>query len=430
MLIELDCPNCGASLPAAAQGTQFACTYCGQAVRYEPPAPPAPPPAASFAAYGPRPVPMQPPVFLPLEPAPPMARNVGCIPVVAALAVVGVVVAALLVRKAASGPGGGGILAADPLVAHTAAWRATDDRTPIPVRLATGDGFVIGLRKAPGQEDTLYFAVVDATTLKEVWRTAPLGKYMSAYQGSHVTVVGSNVVYTDPKNRIHALDLATGRELRSGAYSDRAQYVCPVSDATVYVYTADQKPVIFDVATGQTTPTDAKAEPPASCGIDRHGDERMPKVPSIQMRGSAEGGGRAVAWGYKSPGTPVTSLFGFDPKTKAVKWQTPLAGAGQSVSDYQEMEAWAFAGNRFYTAYKVQETDDENRIVAFDATSGARLWDVGLRGIFAVDSVYGMGATASMVFVHRMDIVDVLDANTGKLRGTYLETTYDDHFKH
>ena len=69
------------------------------------------------------------------------------------------------------------------------------------------DGFVTGLRHAPGQDDTLYFAVVDATSLKEVWRTAPLGKYMSAYQGSHVTVVGKNVVYTDSKNRIHALDL-------------------------------------------------------------------------------------------------------------------------------------------------------------------------------------------------------------------------------
>ncbi len=424
MLVELDCPNCGASLPAAAAGTQFTCTYCGQAVRYEPPArpaPPAPPPVASFGAYAPRPVPLQPQV---LVPAP---RNSGCIPVVAAIAVIGVVAGALLVRKVSTG----GSLMSDPLVAHTAAWHASDDRTPIPVRLSTGDGFVTGLRHAPGQDDTLYFAVVDATSLKEVWRTAPLGKYMSAYQGSHVTVVGKNVVYTDSKNRIHALDLATGRELRTGTFSDRAQHVCPVSDTTVYVDTADQKPVIFDVGTGQTTPADKKADAPASCGIDRHDYEAMPKVPGIQMRGVAPvSAAQSIAWGYKSPGTPVTSVFGFDPKTKAVKWQSPLAGAGQNAADHQSMDSWAFAGNRFYATYKVQDTNDENRIVAFDAASGARLWDVGLRGIFAVDSVYGMGATASFVFVHRMSIIDVLDANTGKQRGTYLETTYDDHFKH
>jgi outer membrane protein assembly factor BamB len=253
---------------------------------------------------------------------------------------------------------------------------------------------------------------------------------MLAYQGSHVTVVGKNVVYTDPQNRIHALDVATGKELRSGSFSDRARRLCPLGDSTVYVDTTDEKPVTFDVTSGATVAVTKKGDAPAACGRRARYDENLPKVAGIQMDGGGEGFGRAVAWGYKSPGTPVMSLFGYDPKTRAVLWQSPLAGAGQNASDQRGMDAWAFAANRVYVTYKVQGTNDENRIVAFDSSSGARLWDVPLRGIFAVDSVYGMGATDAFVLVHRMGIIDVLDARTGKQRGTYLHTSYDDEFKH
>jgi PQQ-like domain len=313
------------------------------------------------------------------------------------------------------------------------AWQGHEDKMPIVVfeRLGLkGEAFLTGLR-ASSPNDSLYFALVDAKSRTELWRTPSLGTYSDAYQGSHAVVLGSRVIYTDARNTLHILTLATGALERSGTFSDRARHLCIHSPNQVMVDTSDEKPVIFDVTTGVRQPATSKDLPAACRGSSYSGRmQSLPQVPGFSIRGALSDATNSVAWGYKSPGTRTVSVFGIDPKSRSVRWQSVLASNAVRSSEGSGGEHAQLAAGYLVLDYKVKNTDDENRIAAFEAQTGKRLWDTGLKGIFAVDNIEGIGASENWVYVHRMGIVDVLNAKTGVVEGTFLNTTYDSAFGH
>jgi hypothetical protein len=124
----------------------------------------------------------------------------------------------------------------------------------------------------------------------------------------------------------------------------------------------------------------------------------------------------AVALGKKHPGTPTPIAVGFDPKTRAVRWQQPLASgdqAGVEASSTSLMDA--LAGGRFAAPYKV--TSKGFYFTAFDARSGQRIWDVALEPQIGIDTPEGFAMSAARVYVMRTSSLEVYDAKTGTLIG-------------
>jgi hypothetical protein len=85
-----------------------------------------------------------------------------------------------------------------------------------------------------------------------------------------------------------------------------------------------------------------------------------------------------------------------DPKKAVAAAQDALA-AGRYIATYGE-------GQEFW------------HLTAFDAQTGARLWDHKLRSIFAVDWIYGVVATDKNIYLVRMSSLEVHDAATGALK--------------
>jgi hypothetical protein len=305
---------------------------------------------------------------------------------------------------------------------------------PIPAAVGSGggEGF-IGRIRTRG-DDTLYIAAFEGAKLGQIWKVGPLGTYSEGYQSTFAEVVGRSVVVTDYRANLHVYDVATGHETHTLKLTDRAKSMCTAPDgkARVWIEVSDEKNVLFDADAGTATPAARPAWCPNSftsfedCrGWLKRGDarpnckgpENAPKVAGFEADNVIEDGDLAVALGKKHPGTATPIVVGFDPKTKAVRWQQALASGDQAAvaaSTTSIMDA--LAGGRFVAPYEV--TSKGFYFTAFDARSGARVWDVPLQHLIGVDTPEGFSMSATRVYVMRTSSLEVYDARTGALVGT------------
>ena len=139
---------------------------------------------------------------------------------------------------------------------------------------------------------------------------------------------------------------------------------------------------------------------------------------SFEAKNVVEDGDLAVVLGRKHPGTGVPIAVGFDPKTKAVRWEQPVASGDQtSVAEANVTSIMdALAGGRFVAPYEL--TSKGWHFTAFDAHSGQRVWDVALPSVIGVDNPEGFSLSATRVYVMRSSALEVYDAKTGALVGT------------
>jgi hypothetical protein len=140
------------------------------------------------------------------------------------------------------------------------------------------------------------------------------------------------------------------------------------------------------------------------------------------MRVYVEGENGVVA-GAKSPGTPVPTAVGFDPKTRKVRWKKPVVACDPMSVNGSSFSKDALAAGRYVATYR--EGTETWHAAAFDAGSGDPLWDVTLRGIFAVDRINGVAASEAFVYIVRMSSIEVRGARDGKLVGVVGKETYD-----
>jgi len=122
-----------------------------------------------------------------------------------------------------------------------------------------------------------------------------------------------------------------------------------------------------------------------------------------------------VALGKKHPGTALPIAVGFDPKTKAVRWQAAVASGDQTAaaesSSTAVMTQWPAAASSFRTSSRSKGW----HFTAFDAHSGQRVWDVPLRSIIGIDDPEGFSLSATRVYVMRSSSLEVYDAKNGAL---------------
>ena len=429
-LIARNCPNCGARIDVQPSGGRVACRYCGTS--FEIPAAPAPPPPAEM----PRIVVIAPGgsrgrVQVPLQVS--LARRVAGAFSVLVLGAVVIAIRFGLVTQTATSP----TLHLPSIPVPTLSpfmWDTVGGPpTPIAVTTAAAETF-LGRVRMRG-DDTLWIAAFDGSKLGVSWKVGPFGSYSEGYQSTFASVVGRSVVVTDYRAIAHVYDLASGRELRSVHLTDRAKAVCASSDGRphVWIEQKDEKNVLVDVDQGSATvaPRPAWCPPTTSesgdCrgwlerGAPRPGCKgpmAAPKVNGFEAINVIEQEDSAVAFGKRHPGTALPIAVGFDPKSKAVHWQQPVASGDQaSAAETSSTSAMdAMAAGRFVTTYEM--TSKGWHLTAFDVKSGQRLWDVALRPIMGIDQPQGFSLSNARVYVMRTSSLEVYDAKTGAYVGT------------
>jgi hypothetical protein len=424
-VLARNCPNCGAQLDASPPGRTIVCRYCSHSFQ---PAPEVNPPQRVIVIG---------PGMRPL--GAPARRAVGrsIFSGVFSLIVVGAV-AFLSMRGRSTGslvPSSIAEMssAIASVIPSTFLWD-TVAGPPIPAAVGGGgvEGF-IGRIRTRG-DDTLWIAAFEGAKLQQVWKAGPFGTYSEGYRSTFAEVVGRDVVVTDYRANLHVYDVASGHETRTLKLTDRAKAMCAAPDgkARVWVEMSDEKNVLVDADAGTSTLAPRPAWCPdssSSSGADcrgwlRRGDPRAgckgpdaaPKVAGFEADNVIEEGDLAVALGKKHPGTPTPIVVGFDPKSKAVRWQEALASGDQAgVSESSTSIMDALASGRFLAPYK---TSKAFYITAFDARSGQRLWDVTLQPLIGIDTPEGLSMSAARVYVMRTSSLEVYDAKTGALVGS------------
>jgi PQQ-like domain len=433
-----NCPNCGAALDAPPVANRITCRYCGHG--FDLPAAPPPPARPPIVVNVPREV----------------AREVNAVQravssIIAFAVVMGVLAAVsggVVASRGCSKVKVGAL--GDPLAALSAIpgmpnipvaslikadflWD-TVSGPPIPVASPSGpESFVGRIRKRPGDE--LWVASFEGAKLAQTWAVGPFGTYSQGYRSTFTSVVGRFVVVTDYRANIHSYDVATGKELHVLALSDRVKQMCGAPDGKpqVFIAQSDEKAAIYDASTGTATAAARPAWCPADQGVRNdcrgwlkrgsadarcRGPEVAPKVAGFEALNVLEDGDVAVALGKKKPGTAVPLAVGFDPATKAVRWQHPvpsgdLAAAAESTTT-NVMDA--LSSGRFVSPYET--TPRGWHYTAFDAKTGDRLWDIELQKVFGVDTPEGFALSPQRAYVMRTSSVEVYDAKSGSLLGT------------
>jgi ribosomal protein S27AE len=414
----LECPKCGASLALVAGQQSYTCGYCR--THFTSTSAPAPAPAQAPPSQA-RP---------PHDPAA-AGRVVTRVLVTSMVmtAVIGIGVTMLVTRTrsdfaqviAESMPGVTmPAMPGMPVVPKAGGRSLWDDvgGAPLPAQVA-GQAAVLGrIRAFP--EDQLYIVAARAADAGTIYQVGPLGTYGDGYRATHFAALGERLVVSDLRPTLRVVELASGEALKEFPLSDRVEAMCTVEGATeIGIALVDERRLRLD----PVALTLEEGAPPKGCVLDgspfrRHKDPPGVKAPKVEgFRGEqivAEGR-LAVSNGHKDPGTAIPQAVGFDPKTGAQRWREVIPSVAPASVQERSNEHAALAGGRFFTIYKVGSED--THVAAFDAESGARLWDHQLRPIFAVDKISGVVATKEHVFVVRTSSLDILEAASGGAAG-------------
>lgn len=410
MLVSLRCTHCGAKLSVDSQLEKIRCEYCTTEFLPPKPAPePTPrlpdPPGRSGRGF-------RLSSLLTLLPLLPMAFVIWrtCGPSLRSVA-----------------PGGsfsGQSLLSRPSVLLRALWDDMDG-TPLPVTLPSGEA-VIG-RMRLGSDDQLFIVAADAATAKVRWQIGPLGSYSEGYRDTWFITTSNHVAVSDFRGRLHLHALATGAEIAVLPLTDRVTHLCLASDPNeIAVAAADHRAWLLDTRSPKGALRDAalpsgcsrlrtsRSEPSPS---RRHG----PQLSGMRVTGVYIEDEVAVAAAVKSPGTPLPYAVGFDPKTRAVRWQTAVVAA--DAATVRECNHMTLSGKRFVAVCGTGSSAGW-RLITLDGETGTRVWEIELRPLFAVDWIKGLVATPQGVYVTRTSSVEIYDPATGKLRGVLGNETY------
>jgi outer membrane protein assembly factor BamB len=257
----------------------------------------------------------------------------------------------------------------------------------------------------------------DGRTLQRRWASAPLGTADEGTSSTHVGVAGGRVLVTDRRAQAHVLDLRTGQEVAVVKLSDRAEQVCARPDgAEFWIGVADGHNVTVSVSTAQVAPTTKPAPCPESFPDQVCAYARAPcrastaDAPGAKGRWTLGTGKGAVTLGNRSPGTAVPMAFAAGGKG----WLRPL------LDDPALMDSGGtsadLAGGLFVAAYSA--LSHGYRLMALDAATGERRWDVAIPCGGEGNGPRGITATETRVYVPHWTWLDVFELSTGKHVGT------------
>jgi hypothetical protein len=302
-----------------------------------------------------------------------------------------------------------------------------------------GDGQedVVGLRWDSADESrALSLVATDGKTLTTRWRTEPIA---SQWANPQVRLVrsGDHLYVSDSEKLIHAFDLASGRELfpatplpaeatlecgdeRSGDPTQAwlANQPWVISKRVGFLVKADdgfvpaQATPDWCLRPGELPRCSAKTPAETVCETERG----APWTGFIEVRDLQEGRlGIAVGRSLKGDAPPAEPdrLAGYDPKTRHMLWEQPVA-VDAEAHDFPSVQV-ALAAGRAFTFYQLRNGHWE--LSARDARSGQPLWKVEPPRAMEGTSFDSLTVSAQGVYLALSNRMEVFDPATGASRG-------------
>ena len=416
-VVQRKCPNCAAALPAVGDAARVRCDYCDHEfdLKRTVAAPAVPPPAAYRPPAAPFP-------RAPGMPVAPRASR-GCalsalIPLVI-LAVAGFSVFRMVGFNVPGLSGLGGLGGSGGKLTHY---------ETIGLFAINGDAIEdpLFLARTVLQNDQFHVVAFDGATMSELWRTEPLGNFSQAHQYTHAAVVGNRVVVTDFRGRALLLDLASGAPVATAQLPDRAKALCgsPSGGTVLWVEVDNGQNATIDTATGfvQQAP-----QSPFGAGCPSPRDLSLPPAQTatatVQLPGFVPSevltdGTSTVAVGQRAAGIRVPMVVGLSPQGGAPQWQIVPLSVDEAlyVEDSSHPTTFRLGAGRLLVSYSLQ--NDEGRLVALDARSGARLWESAVpkccaHGVDIDELIVG----PTRLVTEQFGQAEVWDAQTGTLLG-------------
>lgn len=394
-----ECQHCDAPLPETKGLTEVRCTYCNTVNRLQAQQPPQPR--------------SRPPV--PQPTSPPSKSSSGKSRRGKALLIILIIAIGI----------GGAIYFYDPF--HV--W----DGITGPVHMdINGRTMMIGRVRLVRDDDQLFVQGTWADTGERAWRYGPLGSYSVGAHTVRYALSAGSLALSGPRSELRILDPATGQERFGMQLSDAVEHICLTGEPSqVVVETVDHRRALLNLTVGQLTEYTGKPFKPClqmATGTrvaDRGEASLEPQLDGFRLMRTWRDGQSGVAVLKKDPGTPHPIVAGFAPGSGQVIWQAPLSLADPvSVKD-PGMNDYPgdISATRFVVAYAVGS--EERRLACFDTRNGARLWDVALKELFAVDRIDRVVASARYGFIERTSSLDIYDLTNGELIDTVGDDTYE-----
>jgi hypothetical protein len=406
------CAGCGAPLGPWEQNGHVRCAFCGrdnfiqQQQQMAPPRPPGAPNAAAGAV---------------------IALAVGGVVLTAGIGVAVSVFSSVTSGTSfsigdGSGPGAGGVV---PAGEHMQWGGGRNTVLPVAIDDDGVEDFVGMYRLFDGSEQRMAIGGFDGKTLERKWKSAELGTLSQNGYTMRMGLAGRRVVVTDSRYTAHVIEVATGKEVGAVQLSDQPRNMCSegTGGSRVWIEVADKRNVLVDVSTAKATVTPArpsfcpKAEGDAceSASVPCLDEDAAPKTEGLSVRTVLIDGDLGVAVGHKTPGTPVPTLQGFDAKTKTARWSATIAPDALAMSTGMDTPV-DLMGGRIYTVYG--QVSKGYHLVAFDARTGARTWDVLIPRSESGSDPDQIVVTPKRIYVPHWTWLDVFETAQGKHVGT------------
>ena len=458
--IEVECPNCGASLPAGDPRAGYRCTYCGTAfelrrargaktlagVRLSPEqleqlarsigrevaasqGPQAPPVDATALARRHR-------------------RAYRRWTVLTGLLTFGLIAYSRWAHQSARTTSQ---LGTGPASTPNTAAFLWDDSTGLPEIVRTEDRtLIVGRTRAVPGTDALSIEAFEASTGERVYRIGDLGTYAGASKFVRFAVAGGDLVVSTAEPALQIHDAATGALRQKISLTDRVEDFCRSGDERhVFVVQVDGKALDHPVGSTELQPirrlpkecrnrsNSELVDPfekgklrkrPADSGklrgaFVRRGTLRgKPSIPGTDtLARYGDGEGRIVVVGVQSAGTAVPKAAAFAGKdAKEPLWMTDVADVPLASLRDADLLA-AVSGNRLYAVFGVGT--EGWRMTALDTGSGARIWSQDLRPLFSVDRMNFLLPVDDVLLIGRGNGIEVRRAADGEL--LYILGTLD-----
>lgn len=260
-------------------------------------------------------------------------------------------------------------------------------------------------------------AAFDGETGAVLWRTPELTE--KAYE-SWMRLVAGRVVVVDESGKVQAFKPGDTSSPWTTELGERADQICSGDPEQVIVRTTDKRVVAIDLRTGAARP----AAPPTACKTDAATLPAVIRTPDIawhehltrrSSRPSVEGMSSEsvlavspevhVHLGEKAQGTPVPMLAML--RGEQVVWSTPVPAENPLEARMSHDQIGAADDRGALVLYTLNH---DERVAAFAAADGRRLWDL------AAEDAKSVIPVEDRVYIVQWTFVSVVDRETGALR--------------
>lgn len=415
-VIDIKCPKCSAPLPIAADAQTVTCRYCGGTSVVE---------RAGQKIHAPA---GQQVVHIPA--ANPAAARTAVLTAVGFAVATTVAGGFMAARSAAPSRSAFSGSPSDPIATVAGSgvaevkYRFNDHPMLADVN---GDGAPDLVGRVQQYDVGSWLAAFDGTSGAELWRSELLTK--DASEGETMRgVAHGRVVSIDALGKVQAYDLKNGLPAWSSLLGEKARKICE-GDGVIVIETADDVRHGLEPTGGKPREVarDAPCKPVWSSDQDTTPgysiigwwDLEKHKLPGLHDTDGISahralvpsGPGPRFLLGGKSKGTSVAMVAAIGDKKKQL-WMDVVPGVDPLTTDVNvTTQQAAFVDGVLVVPYSMKDRDAGTRMAAFDATTGARLWDVQVN---KEDVSSGLAITPERVFHSSWSSVVVLSLKTGE----------------